>query len=86
MQHSIVHRPFSLLLFVLSLGVSGCGPSLKTEDLGTVEMKVPKLPGSDGPYPIPELEPAADSAAESTSKPADLVPKPPAQDTSEVKK
>lgn len=37
-------------------GLVGCGPALTPEDLGSVELKVPKLPGTEIPYSMPELE------------------------------
>lgn len=43
------------MLVLLAAGsLSGCGTS--REDLGTVVFTIPKLPGSDDPYPLPPLE------------------------------
>jgi hypothetical protein len=46
---------------LVAAALSGCSPTLTPEDLGTVEYKVPKLQGSEIPFPMPELEPAAGS-------------------------
>jgi hypothetical protein len=47
--------------------VSGCGPAVKTEDLGTVVWKVPDVPGSDAPY---RLQGLGDVAAPESKPPA----------------
>jgi hypothetical protein len=46
--------------------VSGCGPAVKTEDLGTVVWKVPDVPGSDAPYRLRGL---GDVAAPDSKQP-----------------
>jgi hypothetical protein len=48
--------------------LSGCGPALSEEDLGTVVFDVPEVPGADEPYPFPDsdAEPEPDSPDEST--------------------
>jgi hypothetical protein len=56
-----------LFAVVLTLPVlSGCGPALSEEDLGTVVFEVPEVPGADEPYPFPDwdAEPEPGSAAE----------------------
>ena len=42
----------SLLLFL-----SGCGPALSKQDLGTVVFEVPKVAGADEPYQMSQLGP-----------------------------
>ena len=37
--------------------ISGCGPELSQDDLGTVIYAVPKVAGSEEPYPMPQLTP-----------------------------
>jgi len=50
-------RP-SLLLMSLTLPgmllVAGCGPAIPKEDLGTPVFEVPKVPGTDKPYHLPD--------------------------------
>ena len=58
----VLFRAIILLLF--AAGLTGCAPTLQPEDLGTVESKVPKLPGAEIPFPMPELEAPAEPAAE----------------------
>jgi len=43
--------------FVLLLGVflGGCGPKLSERDLGTVIYELPKVPGAEKPYQMPQL-------------------------------
>jgi hypothetical protein len=47
--------PLGLLLILVAL--SGCGPQLSKEELGSVVFEVPKLAGSDEPYKMPQLGP-----------------------------
>ena len=44
-------------LAILLLFLSGCGPALSKQDLGTVVFEVPKVAGADEPYRMPELGP-----------------------------
>jgi hypothetical protein len=46
---------FGFLAFLVLL--AGCGPELSKNDLGTVIYDVPKVAGSDQPYPMPQLGP-----------------------------
>ncbi|HLA83897.1 MAG TPA: hypothetical protein VJL29_03810 [Thermoguttaceae bacterium] len=39
----------------------GCQSRGSDEELGTIVYEVPKVPGSDKPFPIPELDPKAKS-------------------------
>ena len=34
----------------------GCEPTVEPEDLGTVQYEIPKIPGADQPYEMPELD------------------------------
>ena len=45
---------FFNVLAITSACCPGCGPQLDPEDLGTVIFEVPKVPGADEPYPLPE--------------------------------
>lgn len=51
---------FSSLLLLVSL--AGCGPALSKSDLGTVVFEVPKVAGSEEPYPMPQLGPPSESS------------------------
>ncbi len=52
----------SIVLGIVLLGLSGCGPSVSREQLGEILFEVPKVPGSDEPYPLPDI-PAPDNEA-----------------------
>lgn len=45
--------------------VSGCGPELSEEELGTVVFEIPDVPGADEPYEVPDLVPAGSSESKS---------------------
>jgi hypothetical protein len=47
---------YRLLPVAVLLVVPGCGPQVAREDLGKIVYEVPKVPGSDKPYPLPPLE------------------------------
>jgi len=49
-------RSAGLALVLISM--FGCGPELSKQDLGTVVFEVPKVAGSDEPYPMPQLGPS----------------------------
>jgi hypothetical protein len=55
-----------VLWFLLSacLISAGCGPAVSQEDLGKVVYGVPAVPGTDAPYPLPELEVSASEGNE----------------------
>lgn len=65
-----MRRWFSLLL-LLALPVSpvGCGPALSKTDLGTVVFEIPKVPGADTAYRMPQLEGLPPQAKDSDAKP-----------------
>jgi len=55
-------RPSLSLMLALLLGVppvTGCGPAIPPEDLGTVLEDVPEIPAADEPAGAPEAPPAA---------------------------
>ncbi len=66
-------------LGLLPIIAGGCGPRLTSADLGTIVREIPKVPGADKPYPMPQLdkpapavaepEPAAESAPEPEPQP-----------------
>jgi len=62
-------RPFLGLLVGIALiipAMSGCGPSLSEDELGTVTYDAGQLPGADKPYELPPARaPAASPSAES---------------------
>jgi hypothetical protein len=45
-----------MLLLILLISPAGCGPALSETDLGTVTFEMPKVPGADAPYRMPQLE------------------------------
>jgi len=49
-----------LCLLILLLLMGGCGPELSKRELGTVVFEIPKVSGSEGPYPMPQLLPPAE--------------------------
>jgi hypothetical protein len=57
-----------LCLLILLLLLGGCGPELSKHELGTVVFEVPKVSGSEGPYPMPQLQPTP-AVKESQTKP-----------------
>ncbi len=52
-------RWLTILLGVLAVAVAlpGCGPAVPNSELGEKVYEVPKVPGADEPYPIPEVVP-----------------------------
>ncbi len=44
-------------LFALAMVVPGCGPAVAKSDLGDIVYEVPTVPGTDKPFPIPEVVP-----------------------------
>lgn len=48
---------FTLLALLLLFSTPGCAPRIPPEELGEVMKELPALPGTDQPYPLPELEP-----------------------------
>ena len=50
--------------------VSGCGPHVTEQDLGTVVFEVPNVPGSDEPYELPDsgAGPASDAQPEAADE------------------
>ena len=55
---------FVFSLSILLLFLTGCGPQLSKQDLGTVEFQVPRVAGSEEPYPLPQLGPPAGQSDE----------------------
>ena len=45
-----------ILVLVAATLIPGCGPKLSKEELGKVVFEVPKVPGSETPFPMPELD------------------------------
>jgi hypothetical protein len=73
------NRFVSSLGWLVSIGllpftVTGCGPRLNSSEFGTILHEIPKVPGADKPYPMPQLDepkPAADEpTTQQTSEPA----------------
>ncbi len=46
------NRPLFLIALLTAL-LTGCGPSIDTEDLGTIVFEVPQVEGADQPYELP---------------------------------
>jgi hypothetical protein len=55
MRYPIRHLFLLVSLLGLSAFLIGCGPQLSESDLGTVVFEVPKVAGSEEPYPLPQL-------------------------------
>ena len=53
-------------LMVCLLLMAGCGPAVPREELGTIEGKLPELPGMERPYDMPDLDAPVDAAPEAT--------------------
>ena len=53
----------AIALFILSTTIA-CRPSGPSEDLGTVVIEVPEVPGAEKPYTIPELGPSISDVQE----------------------
>jgi hypothetical protein len=45
-----------VLLGSTCLAATACGPRLSSDDLGTTLHRLPKVPGADQPYPMPQLD------------------------------
>lgn len=44
------------LLAVLGLGLAnGCGPAVRDEELGEIHDRMPRVPGTEQPYELPQL-------------------------------
>jgi hypothetical protein len=59
-REPLVMRLRLSLLTILVLALicpTGCGPALSESDLGTPVFEIPKIPGADKPYRMPQLEP-----------------------------
>ncbi len=67
----------SLAIAVLMLAtIAGCRPSGPSEDFGTVESEIPKVPGADKPYVIPGIAPPSASEKKSQKAKAALLTPP----------
>ena len=53
----------AIALLILSTTIA-CRPSGPSEDLGTVVIEVPEVPGAEEPYIIPELGPSTSDVQE----------------------
>ena len=49
------------VLLVPWASLSGCQSRASDEELGTIVYEVPKVPGSEKPFPLPDLDPNAKS-------------------------
>lgn len=68
-------RGLVLAAFAVTILLPGCGPDLTKEQLGTIEYRVPKVPGSEEPYPLPPPGPKTkDESASSGQKELPLPP------------
>ncbi len=47
-----------LAAFLTCIGATGCGAQVSKADLGTVIFEVPKVPGTEEPYQMPQLAPS----------------------------
>ena len=66
------------MLGVMLLALSGCGPRIDQAELGQISKSLPVVPGTDQPYPLPELDvpSAVDAAAAAGNKPEETPEKP----------
>jgi len=55
-------------LAILLLFLSGCGPALSKQDLGTVVFEVPKVAGADEPYRMPQPGPPLERKDDSSGR------------------
>ena len=54
-------RGFCLLIIgLVSLVEGGCRPQLDPEQYGEVLSGLPRVPGAEKPYPLPEIDESAD--------------------------
>jgi hypothetical protein len=63
-------RVFLLLAVVVCLAVpvaTGCGPAVPASELGETIFEVPKVPGAESQYPLPECK---------AQRPANAPPRP----------
>jgi hypothetical protein len=58
-----MQRRYGLLMAITVL-LGGCGPELSKGDLGQVVFELPKVAGSDKPYPMPQLGRPQDSGTQ----------------------
>jgi len=59
-------RHTTVLPLLVIASFAGCQPKASDEELGTVIYSVPQVPGTEQPYPLPEL--GDDAAASRESK------------------
>lgn len=65
------------MLAILLAALSGCGPRIDQAELGEISKTLPAVPGTDQPYPLPELDvPSAVDAAAAGGKPEEAPEKP----------
>jgi hypothetical protein len=57
-------------LGLLPIIAGGCGPRLTSADLGTIVREIPKVPGADKPYPMPQLDKPAAAEPAAPAEPA----------------
>jgi hypothetical protein len=55
-----MQRRLAILFGFLAVLVAapGCGPAVAKSDLGNIVYEVPKIPGTEEPFPIPDVVPA----------------------------
>ncbi len=64
---------YMLMLASCLVLISGCKPSVPREELGTIEVRLPKLVDPKEPYPMPELDRPIEPPPE-TAVPTDDTP------------
>lgn len=45
-----------LIAAIALLSTTGCGPQVSPEELGTLEYRIPAVPGSETLYPLDQLK------------------------------
>jgi hypothetical protein len=44
-------------VLAIPMALPGCGPAVAKSELGDIVYEVPKVPGADEPFPIPNVVP-----------------------------
>jgi hypothetical protein len=61
-----IERAIRAWLVVVGLALPGCAPKLDPREYGEVIHELPKLPGAEEPYPLPELDEPTEKANAAT--------------------
>jgi hypothetical protein len=53
MLHRIGRTLFAVGVASVLGTINGCGPRVSNEELGEIQFEIPKVPGSEQPFPLP---------------------------------